>query len=201
MCVSVHNWPIPWTTQLAWTACFSPIRSGNWRTWIWRHQTRLRRTRRTRRKRWKGWKGWKGWRRGGSQIQQPRLQRHTLWGHFRKRHLLSKYIITLNYWKGEVGKTICVYCPKGCAAGIQMVIGTQIFYKTSSVCKAGIHDGKIKDKEGGRIILWKVNLLWLWLIPSNISKVQMKMTSTLKNYKSSILPSLTPSKWPSKHST
>jgi hypothetical protein len=60
-------------------------------------------------------------------------------------------------FQGEVGKTICVYCPKGCAASKQMVIGSQIFYKTSSVCKAGIHDGKIKDKEGGEFVVALTN--------------------------------------------
>jgi hypothetical protein len=38
-----------------------------------------------------------------------------------------------------------------------MVIGSQIFYKTSSVCKAGIHDGKIKDKEGGEFVVALTN--------------------------------------------
>jgi len=70
------------------------------------------------------------------------------------KKIYSKFIyLNFNYWKGEVGKTICVYCPKGCAASKQIIIGSQIFYKTSSVCKAAIHDGKIKDKEGGILIL------------------------------------------------
>lgn len=72
---------------------------------------------------------------------------------FEKDLFQVNIIIMIDNWKGEVGKTICVYCPKGCAASKQMVIGSQIFYKTSSVCKAGIHDGKIKDKEGGSFLL------------------------------------------------
>ena len=33
------------------------------------------------------------------------------------------------------------------------VIGSQLFYKTSSICKAAIHDGKITDKDGGEVIV------------------------------------------------
>ena len=54
---------------------------------------------------------------------------------------------------GEVGKSVCVYCLKGCWNTPFMVIGSQIFHKTSSICKAAIHDGKITDKDAGEFIV------------------------------------------------
>ena len=44
-----------------------------------------------------------------------------------------------------------VVCPKNCASDKSQIFGNSIYTDNSSICKAAIHSGKIKDFEGGII--------------------------------------------------
>nr|BAR45632.1 limulus clotting factor C-like [Ammothea sp. RS-2014] len=53
---------------------------------------------------------------------------------------------------GAVNTPIRISCPSGCAEDPSPIWGTVIYESSSSVCKAAIHSGKIKD-EGGPVLV------------------------------------------------
>ena len=55
---------------------------------------------------------------------------------------------------GPSGKKIRVHCPKGCLKSpLGNVFGTNFYTDDSSVCKAALHAGVIRDETGGDVIL------------------------------------------------
>jgi hypothetical protein len=49
---------------------------------------------------------------------------------------------------------IKVYCPKECAGKTEYhVFGTSKFSDESSICRAGVHIGAIKDDKGGEMYI------------------------------------------------
>lgn len=55
--------------------------------------------------------------------------------------------------KGFAGKSWRAFCPKLCMKTEKFIFGTQIYHPYSAICKAAIHDGKIKNDQGGEFII------------------------------------------------
>ncbi|CAH1224589.1 ANGPTL1 [Branchiostoma lanceolatum] len=53
------------------------------------------------------------------------------------------------------GDTFTVTCPAGCASKGGSVFGTNVYTDDSSICRAAIHAGKITDKVGGDVTVYK----------------------------------------------
>jgi len=51
-------------------------------------------------------------------------------------------------FKGDPGSAYLVNCPGGCVAAAGNVYGTMIYHKDSSICRAAIHCGALKDAGG-----------------------------------------------------
>ncbi len=50
--------------------------------------------------------------------------------------------------RGDPGSAYLVNCPGGCVAAAGNVYGTMIYHKDSSICRAAIHCGALKDAGG-----------------------------------------------------
>ncbi|KAG1682700.1 Limulus clotting factor C [Nymphon striatum] len=53
----------------------------------------------------------------------------------------------------EANEPVRMQCPAGCAEILDNIWGTVIYESKSSVCKAAIHSGKLKDKNGGAVVV------------------------------------------------
>lgn len=58
--------------------------------------------------------------------------------------------------RGDIGSLFLIKCPKECVKISSPVIGTGLFRKDSSICRAAIHAGIITNKKGGLIGLVKL---------------------------------------------
>ena len=61
--------------------------------------------------------------------------------------------------RGDIGSVFLLLCPRDCAKVSGTVTGTGIYTKDSSICRAAIHAGVIKNKKGGMIALAKLQAL------------------------------------------
>jgi hypothetical protein len=79
-------------------------------------------------------------------------------------------------FEGKEGQ-ISVRCPKSCAMSAAPIYGNHFFATSSSVCKAGIFDGAISDRDGG-VFSFKIGKAELMFIGDTRNGI---VTKELKN--------------------